>query len=85
MINPITLLVVRVLNPLAEFKVVLEGAKVTVPAPTCINWQLNPTGNVAGTVTVTAETELIKNNLLLSAAVKVKPADLDSMTKPPEI
>ena len=84
MTNPITLLVVRVLNPLAEFKVVLEGAKVTVPAPTCINWQLNPIGK-EGTVTVTVDAELMKNNLLLSAAVKVKPADLDSMTKPPEI
>ena len=71
MTKPITLLVVRVLNPFAEFKVVPEGVKVIVPAPTCINWQLKPMGRV-GTVTVTVAAELIKKSLLLSAAVKLK-------------
>ena len=35
--------------------------------------------------TVTVDAELMKNSLLLSAALKLKPADLDSITKPPEI
>jgi hypothetical protein len=38
-----------------------------------------------GTVTVTAEAELIKNNLLLSADDNVKLPVLDSITSPPEI
>lgn len=41
-------------------------------------------GNV-GTLTVTAVEELIKNNLLLSDAVKVNPAFLFSSINPPAI
>jgi hypothetical protein len=83
--KPITLLVARVLNPLAEFNVVPEPAKVMVPVPVCINWQLKPMGKV-GTVTVTVDAELIKNSLLLSVAAKLNEALLvASMTNPPAI
>lgn len=82
--KPMALLMERLVKPFAEFRVKPEPANVIVPDPVWINWHEKPMGKVLGIVTVTAVEELIKNNLLLSAAVTEKLVVLlASITNPP--